>query len=165
MVCVFLRDDGVLAGPFKLYALTPSAGAALALAAVASGVQRISQKRFEICCGALIAVIFFLIPVYRQRNERWVVPADVSTSVIRTLRLATAGYSGGQIVIEDDPSARFGLDSSFGASFGSAVHLMVGSDWEGLIVPTMNRAITNPPDRARRLEFALRNGHLAPAAR
>jgi hypothetical protein len=148
----------------SLYALTPSVGAALALAAVASGAQRIAQKRFEVCCAALIAVIFFLIPIYRQRNERWVVPADLSTRVVRTLRVATAGYSGGQIVVVDDASARFGLDSSFGSSFGNAVHLMVGSDWEGLIVPTMIRASTNPPNRATRLDFALRNGHLAPAA-
>ena len=42
----------------SLYALTPSVGAAVALAAVASAVQRRSQKRFEICCGALMAVIF-----------------------------------------------------------------------------------------------------------
>ena len=35
----------------SLYALTPSVGAAVALAAVASAVQRIVSKRFEICCG------------------------------------------------------------------------------------------------------------------
>ena len=115
----------------SLYALTPSVGAAVALAAVASAVQRMSQKRFEICCGALMAVIFLSVPIYRQRNERWVVPADLSTHVVRTLRVATAGYSGGQVVVVDDASARFGLDSSFGASFGNAVHLMVGSNWEG----------------------------------
>ena len=148
----------------SLYALTPSVGAAVALAAVASAVQRISLKRFEICCGALMAVIFLLVPIYRQRNERWVVPADLSTRVVRTLRVATAGYSGGQVVVVDDASARFGLDSSFGTSFGNAVHLMVGSNWDGLIVPTTNRPVTNPPNGATRLDFALRNGQLAPAA-
>jgi hypothetical protein len=148
----------------SLYALTPSVGAALALAAVASGVQRVARKRFEVCCAALIAVIFFLIPIYRQRNERWVVPADLSTSVIRTLRMTTAGYSDGRIVAVDDPSARFGLDSSFGTSFGNAVHLMVGTNWEGVIVPARNRAVTNAPNGATRLDFAFRNGRLAPAA-
>jgi hypothetical protein len=148
----------------SLYALTPSVGAALALAAVASGVQRIAQKRFEVCCAALIAVIFFLIPIYRQRNERWVVPADLSTSVIRTLRMTTAGYSGGQIVAVDDPSARFGLDSSFGAAFSDAVHLMVGSNWEAQIVPTTNRLTVTPGNRAPRQDFALHRGQLMPAA-
>jgi hypothetical protein len=148
----------------SLYALTPSAGAAVALAAVASAVQRVSRKRFEICCGALMAVIFLLVPIYRQRNERWVVPADLSTRVVRTLRVATAGYSGGQVVVADDASARFGLDSSFGTSFGNAVHLMVGTNWEGVIVPTTNRAVTNVPNGATRLDFAVRNGQLAPAA-
>ena len=66
----------------------------------------------------------------------------LSTHVVRTLRVATAGYSGGQVVVVDDASARFGLDSSFGTSFGNAVHLMVGSNWEGLIVPATTRATT-----------------------
>jgi hypothetical protein len=146
----------------SLYAFTPSVGSALAVAALASAAQRISQKRFERCCAALIALSLVVIPIYRQRNERWVVPADLSASVVRTLQLATAGSAGGDIALIDDPSARFGLDSSFGGLFGDAVHLMIGSAWNGMIVPATSGAVTNPVNRPR-LVFALRNGRLEPA--
>ena len=149
-----------------LYALTPSVGTALAAGTIGAAVARLSQKRFERCCVALTIVACVLIPIYRQRNERWVASADVSSNVIRSLRVATASYTAGDVILVDDPSVRFGLDSSFGTLFGDAVHLMLGPEWTGELLPSLNAHISNKPSEARvQMVFMLRNGTLAPARR
>jgi hypothetical protein len=149
----------------SLYALTPSIGSALAVAAWGSAAQRMSRKRFGICCAVLAALIILLIPIYRQRNERWVLPADLSTTVMTRLQLATAGYAGGEIILVDDPSARFGLDSSFGPLFGDALRVTLGNDWTGEIrLPTSADPMTGTIESTTRVVLALRGGQLTPAA-
>ena len=164
MVCLFLCDDGVPARPFKSVCVDALCRRRCGARSHCLGRAAHLSEAIRNLLRCVPAVIFLSVPIYRQRNERWVLPADLSTHVVRTLRVATAGYSGGQVVVVDDAAARFGLDSSFGTSFGNAVHLMVGTNWEGVIVPATNRAVTNPPGGATRLDFALRNGQLAPAA-
>lgn len=139
-----------------LYALAPSIGSALAVAVVASAVRRTAVARVERCCVVLIVLVFLLIPIYRQRNERWVVPADLSASVLRTLHVATAGMEGGEIVLVDDPSARFTLDGSFGNLFGDAVHLALGPAWQGRIADEGTPA---------RFVFVLQDGRLVAVPR
>jgi hypothetical protein len=111
-----------------LYALTPSIGFALAAAALASCALRSNPARFRVACAGLIVTVFALVPVYWQRDERWVTPADVSASTIRTLAAETPSNAR-RIVLLDDVPLRYGLESAFGTLLPAAVHLFKGSDW------------------------------------
>jgi hypothetical protein len=112
-----------------LYALTPSIGFALAAAALASCALRSNPSRVRVACIGLIAAAVALIPVYWQRDERWVAPADVSASVIRTLQTEAPADARGPIVLLDDVPMRYGLESAFGTLLPAAVHLFKGSEW------------------------------------
>jgi hypothetical protein len=117
------------------------------------------------CCAVLTALVILLIPIYRQRNERWVLPADLSTTVMTRLQLATAGYASGAIILLDDPSARFGLDSSFGPSVGDALRLTLGNGWTGEIRRAMPADLTTDTiEPTTRVVLALRDGQLTPVA-
>ena len=111
-----------------LYALTPSIGFALAAAALASCALRSNPARFRVACAGLIVAVFALVPVYWQRDERWVAPADVSASAIRTLAAETPSNAK-RIVLLDDVPMRYGLESAFGTLLPAAVHLFKGSEW------------------------------------
>ena len=149
----------------SLYAVTPSIGSALAVAAWGSAAQRMCRKRFDTCCAVLTVLIVLLIPIYRARNERWVSPADLSTVVMTRLQLATAGFTGGEIILIDTPSAQFGLDGSFGTLFGDAVRVMIGKDWRGEIRPTLSAdLVTGATTSPARVVLRLLDGRLTPAA-
>jgi hypothetical protein len=111
-----------------LYALTPSIGFALAAAALASCALRSNPARFRVAGAGLIVAVFALVPVYWQRDQRWVTPADVSASVIRRLEGETPSTAR-RIVLLDDVPMRYGLESAFGTLLPEAVHLFKGSDW------------------------------------
>jgi len=108
--------------------LTPSIGFALAAAALASCALRSNPARFRVACAGLIVAVFVLVPVYWQRDQRWVAPADVSASVIRTLAADTPSDSR-RIVLLDDVPMRYGLESAFGTLLPAAVRLLKGSEW------------------------------------
>jgi hypothetical protein len=146
-----------------LYALTPSVGSALAVGAVGSAFHRTATNRFDTCCVALVMLPLLAIPIYRQRNERWVAPAKLSTEVMRSLKLATISYSSGQLILVDDPTARFGLDSSFGTLFGDAVRVTLGPAWGGEITRSPEKNVTGTGSQSVRLIFVLRNRRLVPA--
>jgi hypothetical protein len=111
-----------------LYALTPSIGFALAAAALASCALRSNPARFRVACAGLIVAVVALVPVYWQRDERWVAPADVSASVIRALGAETPSTARRMVLLDDVPM-RYGLESAFGTLLPAAVHLFKGSDW------------------------------------
>lgn len=111
-----------------LYALTPSIGFALAAASLASCALRSSPARFRAACAGLIAAVFVLVPVYWQRDQRWVTPADVSASVIRTLAAETPSGAR-RIVLLDDVPMRYGLESAFGTLLPEAVRVFKGREW------------------------------------
>jgi hypothetical protein len=111
-----------------LYALTPSIGFVLAAAALASCALRSNPARFRVACAGLIVAVFALVPVYWRRDQRWVTPADVSASAIRTLAAETPSNAR-RIVLLDDVPMRYGLESAFGTLLPAAVHLFKGSDW------------------------------------
>jgi hypothetical protein len=67
-----------------LYALAPSIGCALVAAAVASNARRSNPVRFRVACTGLVVALVLLIPVYWQRDRRWVEPADVSAATVQT---------------------------------------------------------------------------------
>jgi len=144
----------------SLYALVPSIGSALVVATIGSAVERISARRFDFYCAAMALTAVCLISAYSQHNDRWVDPANLSASVLQELQVATAGRPGGRIVLVDDPSAKVGLDDSFGGLFPEAVRVMFGATWTGEIATSI------PGTRAPGLSlvFVLRNGGLMPVS-
>jgi hypothetical protein len=114
-----------------LYALAPSIGCALIAGAFASSAIRGNAARFRLACTGLIVALIVLIPVYRQRDRRWVQPADVSASVMRTLTSETPPTAQGRVVLLDDVTMRYGLESAFGTLVPAAVTLFKGPGWSG----------------------------------
>lgn len=62
----------------SLYALLPSIGGAVAVGAIASAVSRARPDVFAKSMLALLVVAAVLVPVYRSRNVRWVMLAEIS---------------------------------------------------------------------------------------
>jgi hypothetical protein len=141
-----------------LYALTPSIGFALAAAALASCALRGNARRFRVACVGLTVAVFALIPVYWQRDARWVAPADVSASVIRTLA-AEPPSTARRIVLLDDVPMRYGLESGFGTLLPEAVHLFKGPEWSAELRRSGEDCRTASRDAATTV-FAFRGGQL-----
>lgn len=142
----------------SLYALIPSAGAALAVGAVASRAARVTPLRFQRTAVVLILVAAVLVPVYRSRNVRWVAPAVLSAGVVETIAAATSSFpDGGSVVLVDAPARELGLDDVFDALLPDAMDLVAGSAWTGRIVQAGD---VIPPDTA--IAFELSNGGLEP---
>jgi hypothetical protein len=64
-----------------------------------------------------------LLPIYWRRNERWVHLADLSTHTVHQVRLAAAEHPSRRIVIVDNPSERFNMESAFGNLWADAAAL------------------------------------------
>jgi hypothetical protein len=139
----------------SLYALLPSIGSALAVAAVAAVASRVRPEGFSRAAIVLAIAIVALVPVYRSRNVRWVALAELSERVMTTLERDTAGRPSGHVVLVDDPTERFNLDAAFGALFPEAARLRLGDRWSGEVVGHARDA-----RRAGDLTF-----HLLPAGR
>jgi hypothetical protein len=144
-----------------LYALAPSIGAVLIAASVASALRRVTPVGFSTAWTALTVVALLASPVYRLRNERWVVEAELSARVMRTLELATAGVPSGHVTLIDDPSARPNLDDTFGNLLGEAVLLFLGPSWSGAIIAS-TEAVGARGETAS-LVLRLRDGQLVEA--
>jgi len=141
-----------------LYALTPSIGFALAAAALASCALRSNAARFRVACAGLIVAVCALIPVYWQRDDRWVTPADLSASVIRTLEIETPSTAR-RIVLLDDVPIRYGLESAFGTLLPEAVRLFKGSEWSAELKRT-GEDCQSASREAETTAFAFRAGQL-----
>lgn len=154
----------------SLYAVGPSAGAALAGAALLAAVwQHATPGGRRRMLGAAVAVTLLTVPVHWSRNERWVAPAELSAHVLEVMAPVAAALPAGAVVqLDDDRGARANLDACFGTLVETAVRLRTGLDrrvwieppvvdWEagGLVAP-------EPQDVAAR--FALRDGVLARVA-
>ena len=144
----------------SLYALLPSIGTALAVAAVASAAQRAAPTRFARTTIALLILVALLIPVYRARNERWVQLAELSDRVTQTLVNDLAGRPPGHVVLRDAPQDRFNLTSAFGNLLPEALQLWLGAGWTGEVVASA-ADVRPTADFVYRLE----NGRLVPVRR
>jgi len=142
-----------------LYALTPSIGFALAASALASCGLRSNARRFRIASVGLIVAVFALIPVYWQRDERWVAPADVSASVIGALT-TEAPSTARRILLLDDVTMRYGLESAFGTLLPAAVHLFKGNEWSAELRRSEEDCRTASREAATTV-FVFRGGQLA----
>jgi hypothetical protein len=141
----------------SLYAVLPSLGSALAVAAVAASARRASPDRFRRAAIVLLGLLLALVPLYRARNVLWVALADTSTRVLQTLQVAVSRQpAGGRIVLIDDSQERFNLDATFGGLFPDAVALFFGSRWTGELAGAIGAA--TPSDMTYRFE----RGQLVP---
>jgi hypothetical protein len=137
----------------SLYAVLPSAGAALATGAVASAAIRAHPARAGVAFAVLAVLPLLLMPVYWSRNERWVRLADVSASVLSQVATARTTEPGRPIVLIDNPNERFNLEAAFGSLWPDAAALCVGPGAAVEIGP-----VARDGARALRLE----NGKLRP---
>ncbi len=147
----------------SLYATLPSIGSALIAAGVASAAARVEPTRFARAATGLLILTIVLIPIYRQRNIRWVALADLSAGVMRQIQLAASAQGPmGSVVLVDDMRLRNNLDATFGSALTDAMVTHVGEGWTGTIVPSLDEAISTP----HTLAFRLAEGRLvrAPAA-
>ena len=148
----------------SLYALLPSVATGLAVAAIAARAERANPAAFRRTAVALIVVVILLIPIYRSRNQRWTAVADLSASVIATLRARTAGLQPGLVVLVDDPGERVNIDAAFGSLLPDALVLELGvgrtladaSGWNGRLVAP------GQPLPESQVTMALRDGRLVP---
>ena len=139
----------------SLYAVLPSIGTALAFGALASAAMRRNPVRLARAATVLLIAAAALIPVYRSRNVRWVEPAELSERVMTTLQRETTGRPAGHVVLVDDVTQRFSLESAFGALFQDAVTLRLDPGWTGEIVTDLAAS-----RRGADLVFRLANGTL-----
>jgi hypothetical protein len=112
----------------SLYAVLPSAGLALAAAALCGSIWPQAGTRAHqvlVAGGGLLALA--LVPVHWSRNVRWVAAADVSAAAVARVRDASAGAPPDALVLlRDDPGTRNNLASAFGTLVEDAVRLVTG---------------------------------------
>ena len=148
----------------SLYALLPSVGACVAVAVIATGLLRLEPTRVRRTLAALVVVPLLLVPVYRERNMRWVNLADLSTAAIDQMSQGVAqSPESMRVVLIDSPDDRFNLDATFGTLFPDAVVLALGERFTGEILRSEHdidgRQLTGA------LVFVLRDGRLGPLRR
>jgi hypothetical protein len=120
----------------SLYACLPSAGAALSAAVVATALWRLASVRRQLVAAVAALIIpVLLIPIYKQRNHRWVDLALLTSNVRRELELASAAATDGHILIVDDRTTRVSILNAFGFIVPDAVELFSGQRRTVLIVP------------------------------
>ena len=150
----------------SLYAVGPSAGAALAGAVLLASIwQRATLRGRQRMLGAAVVIVLLTVPVHWSRNERWVAPADLSAHVLEVIApVAAAVPPDGAVLLDDDRGARANLDACFGTLLANAVRVHTGLDRRVWIEPPVvaweagGLAPPAPEDVAAR--FALRDGVL-----
>ncbi len=136
----------------SLYAVFPSVGVALIVAALAAAlVSSLSLSRRRTLAIAGLLLPFVLLPVYRARNVRWVSMADVSSMTVEHARAKLPGLpDGGLIALIDDRDVRANFTNTFGGLTPEASQLFLTRGIELAIDP--------PPASSRpRIEVRLRD--------
>lgn len=120
----------------SLYAVFPSIGAALAFAAWLDALGAQSNAwRSRQAVVVLLGLAVLATPIYRSRNQRWVLSADVSQRTATALAASRAGLpSNGRLVFEDDDVRFASFEDALGVAATDAVHLFTGTSLEGVIV-------------------------------
>jgi hypothetical protein len=150
----------------SLYAVAPSAGAALAGAALLTAVWDRTTPRLRsrmVVVGVLLTIL--TVPIHWSRYGEWVQWAELSTHVLDEIAPVADTLSSSDVIqIDDNRGERANLDSAFGTLIETAVLVRTGRhvnvwvepppvDWQlaGLIRH-------DPANIAAR--FALENGEL-----
>ena len=138
----------------SLYACFPSVGSALAAVALVGaslrGLSERAQQRLLVAAGALALL---LVPVYWNRNARWVEPARVATRVLETAAPIARASREGLLVFEDDPGARYNLSSAFAGLLQDAVRLASGRPELRVRLETPPLETAPPAEAHKRLRF------------
>jgi hypothetical protein len=136
----------------SLYAVFPSAGAAIACGVVLDAMMaQMATRRFAL---ARLAVVFgvtllALVPAYRTRNGRYVEPARFSARALRALAPQAASAPEGTTIVlhdVDDPTSSF--VGAFGGFATEAVSMHAGHDvrvWIDLPPDGSQSARQRPP--------------------
>src|SRR5439155_6589855 len=116
----------------SLYAVFPSVGIAIAVAAIVDDMRsRVPSPRADALrlAVALGAMLLAMVPAYRARNGRYVEPARLSERALRTIDSdAATAPTGSVILLRDvnDPTSSF--VGAFGTFATTAVRLHSGRD-------------------------------------
>lgn len=149
----------------SLYVCFPSVGVALAGAAVASALWRVGSPVHRDVVAAVVLVLpVLLVPIYQQRNVRWVELAVLSSHVTPALQeAAQVAADDNNILIVDDRSTRVSMLNTFGSLLADAVELTSAQRRTVWLVPpepgTPQTQTTQVP-RPFESEWALRDGRL-----
>jgi hypothetical protein len=133
----------------SLYAVMPSIGAVLILAALAAGmVPRLSPPATLRAAVLLLLTFVLLLPVYRSRNQRFVREAELSTAITTELqRIAASVPAGGLVVIRDVRPGRPTAEQALGGLADRAALLTTDGRIRVWIDPApMDLAGVPPPD-------------------
>ena len=146
----------------SLYACFPSVGVTLAGAAIASALWRAgSAERRNVAAAVVLVLPVLLIPIYRQRNVRWVELAALSSRVTPALQeAARIAADGGNILIVDDRSTRVSMLNTFGFLLADAVELTSAQRRTVWLVPPQPGTPTTEVPRRFESAWALRDGRL-----
>jgi hypothetical protein len=161
----------------SLYACLPSVGAALVAGSLLQdlwSVMPTSRHRRLIITAAVMTIL--LLPIYWDRNTRWVEIADLSRDTFALLdttvtRGPGAGTDAPSIIFEDDRATRRSFANTYGVLLPVAVKLATGRDIPVTIEPPLadnpESGQVKAPDRtgtmgdAAAVRIRLRNGHVS----
>jgi hypothetical protein len=123
----------------SLYALYPSIGVAIAGGRLFPRLEEAAPNRMRLVIPVLLLLPFLLLPIYRQRNQRWIAPAEASRLLVADLQSMSAIVQPQTHVVALDTDDEH-LDSVFSGLFGDAVALYVRPDATGEIIPARDTA-------------------------
>ena len=154
----------------SLYAVGPSAGAALAgggLLAAMWDCARPRVRRRMLVVTVLVAVL--AVPVHWSRNDRWINLAELSTRVLDEIAPVAASLPpDGVLQLDDDRDTRTNLDSAFGTLIETAVLVRTGRRRQVWIEPPVTNwqaaGLVAPDAEDITARFALRDGVLTRTA-
>jgi hypothetical protein len=142
----------------SLYAVLPSAGAALVAASLVSDiVAPLTAARRQRLAWAGVAVVLLLTPVYRSRNTRWTELGALSSGVIAQLA-ARRPELPAAVAIVDDGATRANLSNAW----GQLVPEMVQVVFDGTLDVTVHPAGSPVAPQPGRAVLQLRGGQLRP---
>jgi len=152
----------------SLYAVFPSAGAALAAAALGHAAWRAAPpaRRRRVLLAAALAPLA-LVPLLWSRNARLVRTARLSARALAAIAAQREGLAAGRLlVLHDAPDARPNLASAFGTLLPEAVRLATGLPdaraWLEPPPPDWQAAGLQPPAGEPRVELGLLQGDVRP---
>jgi hypothetical protein len=127
----------------SLYAVLPSVGVALIVAACASAlVSALGHERRRTLVVAGVLAPFLLLPVYRARNARWVSLGDLSAATLARVQADLQQLPSRTIVeLVDDREPRANFAAAFGGLVPEASQLFLEREIE--------LQIDAPPDPSR----------------
>ena len=150
----------------SLYAVAPSAGAALAGAALLTAVWERTTPRLRsrmVVVGVLLTIL--AVPIHWSRYGEWVQWAKLSTHVLDEIAPVADTLSSSDVIqINDDRGERANLDSAFGTLIETAVLVRTGRHVDVWVEPPpidwQLAGLTRPDPASITARFALENGEL-----